>query len=125
MPSAALTSGRMADAGTQMGQRATSWWQLVTITFNEWLADKGPTLGAALAYYTVFSMAPLLVISMAMVGPLFEGQEVRDQIERQLDSMLGEEGSKGVMQLVDRAQKQEGGGTAGIIGIGLLLLGAS
>lgn len=111
----------------QVGQRATSWWQLVTITFFEWLEDKGPMLGAALAYYTVFSMAPVLVISMAIATatPLFKSDEVRNQIAHQLESMLGEEGSKGVLELVDRAQKQEGGATASLIGVGMLLIGAS
>jgi membrane protein len=125
MPAATLTGDQAAATNPPLGQRATSWWQLATITFFEWLDDQGPMLGAALAYYTVFSMAPLLVISIAMAEPLFQKDEVRTEIKHQLDSMLGEEGSKGVLELVDRVQKQESGATASLIGLGMLLIGAS
>lgn len=125
MPAATFAANSTAEPVAKLGERATSWWQLLSITFFEWLEDKGPTLGAALAYYTVFSMAPILVLCMAMAMVLFDSAEVRDQINNQLTSMLGEEGSKGVMELVDRAQKQSGGATASIIGLVMLFIGAS
>ncbi len=56
--------------------RPATLWRLVKQTFDEWSTDKVPRLGAALAYYTVFSIVPLLAIIIAMIG-LFFGQESR------------------------------------------------
>ncbi|MGZ5021920.1 MAG: YihY/virulence factor BrkB family protein, partial [Chthoniobacterales bacterium] len=46
-------------------------WGLLTTTFNEWLEDKAPAQGAALAYYTVFSLAPLILVLLAIIGVVF------------------------------------------------------
>src|SRR5205809_7489967 len=58
----------MAKGGTFFGSSLS----LLKQTFSEWLEDKAPQLGAALAYYTVFSLAPLILLLLAVVGFLFQ-----------------------------------------------------
>ncbi len=103
--------------------RARSWWEILKITYRDWSEDKAPRLGAALAYYTVFSMAPLLVICMAIAGWLFDAQTVQTQISNELG--LGEEGSKTLATMVEAADKHEGGIIATIVGIVVLIFGAT
>ncbi len=93
------------------------------MTYRDWSEDKAPRLGAALAYYTVFSMAPLLVICMAIAGWLFDAQTVQTQISNELG--LGEEGSKALATMVEAAEKHEGGIIATIVGIAALMFGAT
>jgi membrane protein len=96
---------------------------MLKMTFRDWSEDKAPRLGAALAYYTVFSMAPLLIICMAIAGWLFDAQTVQSQISHELG--LGEEGSKGLATMVEAADKHEGGIIATVLGIVALLFGAT
>src|SRR3954467_7228025 len=66
-------------------------WRVLVKTFTEWLADKAPQLGAALAYYTVFSLAPLILVLLAIVGLLFRNdpagawQKLTEQMSYFLD----------------------------------------
>ena len=63
-------------------------------TFSEWIEDQAPTLGAALAYYTVFSLAPLLVISISIAGLVFGKEAAQGQIFDQLRGLLGDESGR-------------------------------
>src|SRR5215210_4355300 len=51
--------------------RPANLWRLLRQTFDEWLEDKAPQLGAALSYYTVFSLAPLVLVLLAIIGFIF------------------------------------------------------
>jgi len=95
-------------------------------TVSEWITDKAPMLGAALAYYTVFSLAPLLVISIAMAGLILGQEAAQGQIFDQLRGLLGDEGGRAIQEMVQNAgSKTSSGVIASIIGIATLLLGAS
>jgi len=95
-------------------------------TFREWLEDKAPQLGAALAYYTVFSLAPLIVLLLAIVGFLFRQdpagawQKMTEQMSYFLDKSAME-----VVQNIARQSSQGKGPIAMIVGIALALFGAS
>ena len=65
-------------------------WELTKQTIDEWLAEEAPCMGASLAYYAVFSLAPLLVIVVFIVGFLYKGDTV-GQIQRQVQSDVGNE----------------------------------
>lgn len=71
-------------------RRAASLWGMLKMTYSDWSEDKAPRLGAALAYYTVFSLAPMLIIVLAIVGVLFDEETVRSQISQQIG--LGQQG---------------------------------
>jgi membrane protein len=100
-------------------------WNLLRTTFQEWNADKAPKLGAALAYYTVFSLAPLLVISLAIAAWVFGEEFARRALQTQLQGLLGEEGASAVQSLLTAAQQPATGTWAAILGVITLFLGAT
>ena len=88
--------------------------------------DQAPTLGAALAYYTVFSLAPLLVIAIAIAGLVFGHEAAQGQIFDQLRGLLGEASAKAMQDMVQNANaKPATGAVATLIGVVTLLFGAS
>ncbi len=98
---------------------------LLKDTFNAWMEDNALRLSAALAYYTTFSIAPLLVIMIALAG-LFLGQEaVTGELDTQLSGMLGAKAAEGVQAMVKSASQPSESKIATIVGILTLLLGAS
>ncbi len=93
---------------------------------SEWMEDQAPTLGAALAYYTVFSLAPLLIIIIGVAGLVFGPEAAQGQIFEQLRGLLGEAGAKSMQDLVENANAKPATGIfATVIGIVTLLFGAS
>lgn len=67
------------------------------------MEDQAPTLGAALAYYTVFSLAPLLIIAIAIAGLVLGQEAAQGQIFEQLRGLLGEESGKAMQTMVQNA----------------------
>lgn len=94
-------------------------------TFVEFNADKVPRLGAALAYYTIFSMAPLLLISIAIAGLVFGREAAQGEIFGQLRGVLGASSAEMVQSMVSNAAKPKSGTIAAVLGIVTLILGAS
>jgi len=101
------------------------WWPLVRTAANGWLEDNAQRLGAALAFYAAFSMAPLLVIALGTASFIFPRDAVRDHLLVELSYFLGQRGADGIRELLDAAQLSEQGVTATIIGLVTLLVGAS
>ncbi len=100
-------------------------WELLKATVNEWLDDKVPRLGAALAFYSILSMAPLLIIVIAIAGFMFGEQAARGEIVAQIDDMVGHEGAEAVQAMLQNAQKPGEGIIATVLGIMTLLIGAT
>ena len=102
-----------------------SLWSIVKQTLSEFGADKIPRLGAALAYYTVFSIAPLVVIAVAIVGFVFGEQAAQGELQSQLETLMGEQGAQFVQSTVAATRESGGGVIATIVGVITLLFGAS
>ncbi|MGI8821279.1 MAG: YihY/virulence factor BrkB family protein [Chthoniobacterales bacterium] len=102
-------------------------WGLFTTTFNEWLEDKAPQLGAALAYYTVFSLAPLILVLLAVIGIIFrkDPSGAWDRITQQMSYVLDSSGVQVVQDIARTASKPSASIWATIIGVALALFGAS
>jgi len=94
-------------------------------TFNRWLADKGARLGAALAFYSVFSIAPLLVIVMAVAGAFFDKSAAHREIITQMQNLVGPKGAEAIETMIESANEPTVGTIAAIIGVIMLLFGAS
>jgi len=95
-------------------------------TFSEWMEDQAPTLGAALAYYTVFSLAPLLIIAISIAGLLFGKEAAQGQIFDQLRGLLGDESGRAMQVMVQNASEEPATGlVATLVGFVTLLFGAS
>jgi membrane protein len=97
---------------------------MIRETFSEWSEDKVPRLGAALAYYAVFSLAPLLVIAIAVASLVFDQAEVQRGVVEQVGGLVGSEGAGLVETMIQNAQRPGTGLLATILGVGGLLLGA-
>ncbi len=100
-------------------------WSLLRQTVAEWQRDKVSRLAAALAYYTTFALAPVLIIVIAIASFLFEQSEVQGRIIDQLQGLLGQSGADLVQEMLTSKAQQEGGFWATVISIGLLIIGAS
>jgi len=92
---------------------------------NSFIEDMAPRLGAALAYYTVVSLAPLLVIVLAIAGFVFGDQAAQGRVQGEISSLVGEEGGKAVEQMVVNADRPKAGTVATVFGVAMLLFGAS
>lgn len=102
-------------------------WRLLKEAFTEWNKDKASRLAASLAYYTVFSLAPLLVIVIAIAGAVFGEEAARGQLVEQIQGLLGREGAEFVETAINNANQpgENTGSIASLISIAILLFGAS
>lgn len=96
-------------------------------TFNQWLADKAPQLGAALAYYTVFSLAPLILVLLAVLGLIFRNDPAGawEKVTRQLSYFLDRSALDVIQGIAQKASQPGKSVVATTIGIALALFGAS
>lgn len=102
-----------------------SLWRVLKQAASDWVEDKAPRLGAALAYYAVFSIAPLVVIVLALAGLVFGSDAASGAMGAQLRDLLGESGAEAIEDMVAAARKPSRGILATIIGVVALLFGAS
>lgn len=100
-------------------------WTTLRQTFSAWSDHEAPRLGAALAFYTILSLAPLIILIIAMVALVFGHSAAQDQILSQVQGMTGQDGAKTVRAMIEHAQKPASGTFASIIGLITLLFGAS
>ena len=98
---------------------------LLKDTASAWSADYAPSMGAALSYYTLFSIAPLLLIVVAVAGLVFGADAARGEIFGQLAGLIGPDGAKAVEGLLQAADRPRQGTVATIVGVLTLLLGAT
>jgi membrane protein len=100
---------------------------LLKQTFSEWLEDKAPQLGAALAYYTVFSLAPLVLVLLAIVGLIFRNDPggAWNKITEQMSYFLDKSAVEVVQNIAQKAAQPNKSILATVIGVLLALFGAS
>lgn len=101
------------------------YFNLFKQAFTEFGEDKAQRLGASLAYYTIFSLAPLLLISIAIAGLIFGREAAQGQIFGQLRGVLGPQAADTVQEMVKSAAKPKSGTIATVVGIVTLLFGAA
>ncbi len=96
-------------------------------TFKQWQQDKASRLAAALAYYTVFSLSPLLIIVVAIAGFFFGEAAARGEIVAQIQDLVGREAATVIQAALENAGRPNSGAglTASLISIGVLLFGAT
>ena len=100
-------------------------FRLLKEAFREWQQDKVSLLAAALAYYTVFSVTPLLVIAIATAGAVFGQDTARNEIVQQINALVGEQGAQVIEIALANANQPQLGSLASIISLIILLVGAS
>ena len=100
-------------------------FRLLKEAFTEWQQDKASILAAALAYYTVFSITPLLVIAISIAGAVFGQEAARGEIVQQINQLVGQQGAEVIETALANADRPKLSSIASIISIVLLLIGAS
>ena len=105
--------------------QVTSFWPVVKEAGTQWNADKAPRLGAALAYYAIFSIAPLLVVAIGIAGFVFGKEAAQGQISSQVEQLVGKQGGEAVEAMVESASRPGTGTLGTVLGIAMLLLGAA
>jgi membrane protein len=99
---------------------------LVKETVIRWTEDKASALAAALAYYSLFSLAPLVLIAVAVAGLIFGQQAAAGQLYSELAGLVGDAGAKALQEMVANMHQEQGGGiVATVLGLATLLFGAS
>jgi membrane protein len=102
-----------------------SVWGLIKQTASSWNEIDAPRLGAALAFYTMMSVAPLLVVSIGVAALAFGRQAASGQIVWQIQDLVGTEGGKAIQSMLASASKPGRGIAATVVGFLMLLFGAS
>ncbi len=98
---------------------------LLKETFQEWQEDKTSRLAAALAYYTVFSLSPLLIIAIAVAGAVFGEEAAEGEIKKQIGGLVGPAGATVIEEAIKHASQPDVSSIASLISVVVLLFGAS
>jgi membrane protein len=101
------------------------FYELGKKSVTAWLGDYAPSMGAAISYYTVFSIAPLLLIVIAVAGFVWGREAVQGEIVGQLSGLIGRDGALGIQALIESAHKPAKGLLATVISLGVLVVGAT
>jgi membrane protein len=100
-------------------------WPLLKEAVTAWSEDYAPSMGAALSYYTLFSIAPLLLIVIAVSGWFFGDEAVRGELTGALQGLMGEEGAKAIENMLATVNKSKEGLIASIVGVFVVIIGAT
>lgn len=100
-------------------------WALVKRAVSAWIDDGAQSMGAALSYYTVFSMAPLMLIVVSVGGLVFGPDAVRGELFAQLNGLMGSDAAKAIEDLLANVNKPAQGVAATVLGLVLTLIGAT
>ena len=105
--------------------RLKDLWALFKESWNAWSTEQAPRLGAALAYYTIFSLAPLLVIVIAIAALVFGQEAVQGKIVAEIGGLVGAESASAIQTMIEKARTPATGVFATIVSLITLLLGAT
>ena len=98
---------------------------LVKQTFKEWQEDKVPVLASSLAYYTIFSLAPLLIIVIGIMSLFFSQGEAQSQLVAQIQGLFGEDVAGTIRTMIENREQSGGNVLATVIGFLILIVGAT
>jgi len=105
--------------------RPKELWGLLKAAASDWSHDRAPRLGAALAYYTVFSIVPLLIVIIGIIGLVFGQEAAHGAIIEQLSNLVGEQSAAAIKDMIERAEKPSTGLVSTLIAVVVLLSGAA
>ncbi|SRR5579862_166339 len=100
-------------------------WKLLKGTFSEWIEDNAFRLSAALSYYALFSLAPLILLILAIAGFVFGEQAARGDIARQIHALAGQQAADAIQSIVKSTARKTSSVAATGVGLAVLLFGAS
>jgi len=107
------------------GVNPREWWTLLRGAAKGWVDDAAPSMGAALAFYTLFSLAPLLIITVAVAGFFIGEGEAEGLLMQQMTQLMGDGATGAIAKVMHAANERGSGVIAAIFGLAALLLGAT
>jgi membrane protein len=120
MNQAAVTS---THTGPKAFMRTT--WRVLVEAVGSFFRHDSPAAGAALAFYTLFSLAPMLMVAIAVAGLVFGAEAARGELFSQIEGLIGTQGATAVQGLLANVEQKDQGGWGAMVGVGLLLFGAT
>jgi membrane protein len=116
---------RHAEEATKREHGWRGIWGLLRDTFKDWSDDNAPRLGAALSYYTVFALAPLLIIIISVAGLVLGTDAAQGRIIHELTGLLGSESAKMLQTMLAKSSEKSSGIIGTVVGSVTLLVGAT
>jgi membrane protein len=111
--------------GSRSSRKPQSLWQFAKTVVTQWLEDQPFQLASSLSYYTLFSLAPLLIIAIAVAGLVFGREAAQNQVVETLRGLIGQDSAKAVQDMIENASnKPRTGVISTILGVVALLFGA-
>lgn len=108
-----------------MKRKIKEYWSILKDTFNGFIEDNAMRLGASLSYYTLFSLAPMLLIIISLGGIFFGREAVQGQVYNQINGLIGSDAAKQVQDILKNAQLSGQSTWAAVVGVITLLIGAT
>lgn len=108
-----------------MKKKLIEIWEFIEKVFDQWIEDKCPKLGAALSFYTIFSLSPLLVIAISIAGVIFGKEAARGEVVYQIKDLVGEQGAMIVQTALKNSQYSADNLIAIVISAVTLLIGST
>lgn len=102
-----------------------TWASLIKASLSAWVDDYAPSMGAALSYYTVFSLAPLLVIVVSLAGLVFGPEAVRGELFGQIEGLMGPDAARAIQDMLAGMSRPATGLVGATVGVVVLLVGAT
>lgn len=99
--------------------------RVVSAAIHDWLEHRAASKGAALSFYMLFSLAPILVLVISIAGMFFGAEAARGEIFAQINGLVGEQGAAAIQQILAATHRAGGSGVAAIIATGILMVGAT
>ena len=114
-----------SEAGAMKGIPLREIAPLLRLTVSNWQNDRAPRLGAALAYYMALSLAPTVVIILAVTGIAFGARAAQGRLVWQIQGLVGYEGAKVIQSMIEGAHRSSSGIVATLLGLGTIFFGAT
>jgi len=118
--------GEKSNAGSEFGvMNRKSLWKFLKDIVTQWLEDQAFQLASSLSYYTLFSLAPILIIAIAVAGLVFGREAAQNQIVHTIQGLVGQESAKAIQELIQNASNQpKSGMISTLLGVVALMFGA-
>ncbi len=108
-----------------MKRKLKDYWSILKDTFNCFLSDNAMRLSASLSYYTLFSLAPMLLIIISLGGIFFGREAVQGQVYEQINGLIGSDAAKQIQEILKNAQRSGQSTWAAVVGVITLVIGAT
>src|SRR6185436_4521175 len=111
--------------GSRSRKKPLTLWQFAKTVVMQWLEDQPFQLASSLSYYTLFSLAPLLIIAISVAGLVFGREAAQNQVVETLRGMIGQDSARAVQDMIQHASNQpKTGVVSAVVGVVALMFGA-